>query len=415
MISKALDGFIENKYWPVVVLVCFVILFWHPIFINNEFFADDTVILGAIRDGQFSLKYMLTPHNDHFMPLFKGIFFVVYKLFGRSIIPCMAVSIFIHILNSILFFILCKMIFPDRKWLPFFTAIFFSLNSSFYEVLHWFIVVNTSMSFLFLLLSLVFLHRYSNEKKTWMYVVSLVSSFFIPMGFTLGILGIAFIYLYAWFILKIRSIKIYAPYILPFLFFAAFYVTFVVLAGHSRTGVYSMNILDIAQYVLMGFFGAWFKSMGFSIAATPQTTILSGLLALQLIFVCYFLLFYFFLNRKDERVQILGDRNIMWFCLISAALCYAAIGIGRSQLSKDVFLYWGRYQYFPVAFLSILIGNAALPIFQVFAKIFNRRRLFVFFAVLFIFFLIIQFAVIRQKSLSSFRTEGALPSADLPV
>ena len=105
----------------------------------------------------------------------------------------------------------------------------------------------------------------------------------------------------------------------------------------------------------------------------------------------------------------------MWFCLFGALLCYAAVGIGRSHLSKDVFLQWGRYQYFPIFFLSIFIANAALPIFQIFKKVFNPRRLFVFFAVLFVLYLAIQLVVIRQKSFSSFRTEGALPGVEFPV
>jgi len=410
-----LNKFISSKIWPTLILIIFVALFWHPILFNNEFFYDDMAFIRTFEAGQFSPKYMFTPHNDHLMPHFKLIFFMLYKLFGVNIVPCMVLSIFVHVINSILFFILCRFIFYKNRWLPFFTAIFFAVNSSYFEVLHWFVVLNTALSLLFFLLSLVFLHRYSLEKKKWMFVISLISSFFIPMGFSLGLLGIVFIFLYAWFALKIRDIKIFASYLIVWLLFIVFYVIFVVAAGHSRTEVLSFNILEIVQYVFVGFFGAWFKTMGFSITVAPSTLLLSAVFALQMIFVGYFLILYFFLNKKDERIEALGNRGLLWFCLFGAALSYAAVAIGRSHLSKDVFLYWGRYQFFPIFFLSILLGNAALPIFNIFKKVFNARRLFIFFTILFSLYLILQFAVIRQKAFSSYRIEGALPKIEIAV
>ncbi|MFA4905129.1 MAG: hypothetical protein WC645_01355 [Candidatus Margulisiibacteriota bacterium] len=404
-----------KKWLLPILLVVLVIIFWHPVLFNNEFFYDDLDFIKVFESGQFSLPYMFTPHNEHFMPIFKMKFFLLYKMFGVNIVPPMILSIALHIANCLLFFYLCTLLFPGRKWLPFLTAVFFAVNSAYFEVIHWFIVINTASSLFFLLATLILLHRYALDKKNWQLWLSLAASFFIPMGFSLGLMGVAFVILYAWLVLKLPAIKIAVKYLAVWLAFLVIYGIFVVGAGKVGGGSFTFDILRIIQYIFFGFLGAFLKTMGFNIMVFPWSTVLAIILAIQLVFLGYFFVLYFFLNRKEERAPVLGERGIVRFCLLSALISYAAVAVTRSSLGVDAFLSWGRYHYFPVFFLSILAGSAVTPIYNILSKIFNRRRVMIYFILLFALYLATQLILIRQKAFSSIRLEGSLPKIEIPA
>ena len=410
-------GIIEmlKKWLLPIMLVVLVILFWHPVLFNNEFFYDDLDFIKVFESGQFSLPYMFAPHNEHFMPIFKVKFFLLYKMFGSNIVPPMILSIALHIANVLLFFYLCTLLFSGRKWLPFLTAVFFAANSAYFEVIHWFIVINTASSLFFLLATLILLHRYAIDKKNWQLWLSLAASFFIPMGFSLGLIGIAFVILYAWQVLRLPTIKIAVKYLAVWLAFLVIYGIFVVGAGRVGGGSFTLDILRIIQYISFGFLGAFLKTMGFTMMVFPYSTILAIILTIQMLFLGYFFVLYFFLNCKEERAPVLGEREIVRFCLISALISYAAVAVTRSSLGVDAFLSWGRYHYFPVFFLSILAGNAVTPIYNILGKIFNRKRVMIYFILLFAIYLATQLILIRQKAFSSIRLEGSIPKLEAIV
>jgi len=114
-------------------------------------------------------------------------------------------------------------------------------------------------------------------------------------------------------------------------------------------------------------------------------------------------------------MPVLGERGIVRFCLISALISYAAVAVTRASLGVDAFLSWGRYHYFPVFFLSILAGNAITPVYGILSKIFNRKRVMIYLALLFAIYLATQLILIRQKSFSSIRLEGSLPKIEIPA
>ena len=404
-----------KKWLLPLLLVILVIAFWHPVLFNNEFFYDDLDFIKVFQSGQFSLQYMFTPHNEHLMPIFKMKFFLLYKMFGTNIVPPMMLSITLHIANCLLFFYLCTLLFLGRRWLPFLTAVFFAVNSAYFEVIHWFIVINTASSLFFLLATLILLHRYALDKKNWQLWLSLAASFFIPMGFSLGLVGVAFVILYAWLVLKLPATKVAVKYLAVWLAFLVIYGFFVVGAGKVGGGSFTFDILRILQYIFFGFLGALLKTMGFNIMVFPYSTILAIILAIQLFFLGYFFILYFFLNRKEDRMPVLGERGIVRFCLISALISYAAVAVTRSSLGVDAFLSWGRYHYFPVFFLSILAGSAITPIYNIFKKVFNPKRVTIYFILLFVIYLATQLILIRQKSFSSIRLEGSLPKLEAIV
>src|SRR3989338_3179463 len=187
-----------KKIWfQALLLSTLIIAFWHPICFNNELFLDDWSFVDSFKANGFSLNYIFAPNNEHFMPLFKAIFFIFHDFFGTNIIPYMAGSIVLHIINSMLVLILLRNIFSEKR--GFFLSIIFALSTTYYEILHWFTNFGQGLTMLALLLTFVFLQKSLKQNSKIFYYLSVASSFFIPMNFSMGFLGIFFITLYLFF------------------------------------------------------------------------------------------------------------------------------------------------------------------------------------------------------------------------
>ncbi|MBI5700264.1 hypothetical protein HZC34_00240 [Candidatus Saganbacteria bacterium] len=165
----------SSTLFQIVCLVVLIVVFWAPIMFDNEFFYDDYSFIDTFKAGTPSIGYFLKPHNEHFMPMFKGVFFSMYKIFGANIVPYMGLVIIMHVINAILIFFLLKLIFDKKKFLPFLLTLFFALNTTYYEILHWFVNTSQAIMFFFLLLTLLLFHlseRNGNKKsvffsRTW--------------------------------------------------------------------------------------------------------------------------------------------------------------------------------------------------------------------------------------------------------
>ncbi|MBI5700265.1 hypothetical protein HZC34_00245 [Candidatus Saganbacteria bacterium] len=143
----------------------------------------------------------------------------------------------------------------------------------------------------------------------------------------------------------------------------------------------------------------------------PYTTGFAVLLTTISLLFGFLLLLYFFLNKKSDRIAVFSKNPIASFSLISIFACYLVLALGRASLEPEAFLNWGRYHYIPMFFLTILLGAIFPKILDIFGKIFDRGRLRVFFVIIFIFFLMTQFVLLRQKAQSPVRTEGRINSS----
>lgn len=414
-----------KKYWPFILLAFLVILFWYPVTQNNDFFYDDLDFIQTFQQNQATLGYFFAPHNEHFMPMFKGIFFIMFKIFGLNIVPYMWLLILVHIINVSLFYAICKKIFPHAKWLPMILAVLVLANSTYYEVIHWFILLCTALSFMFLQISLLCLHLYIEKEEKKLLIVSVISSFFIPMNFSLGIIGIFFIFLYYFCIInkgfRIREIKDYFKLLWPYVVAWFLYLIIYLLFSHNSTfvsgkGILAFNFSDSFANVLSGFGGFFIKSLGFGLLMQPLNIWVAGILLFNLVCLAFFLILYFSLNPKKERERILHDRGIALYSFLGAFISYLVIAVARTDLSSGVFLNWGRYQFFSVFFLTIFVGNMLPSLISIFSNIFNKQRFKAYIVILFILFLVGQFVMIRAKASSPIRTEGLVPQQiEVPI
>jgi len=411
---------LSNKRLQTILLAALIILFWFPICFNNEFFYDDWTFIDVFKAGPPALSYFLKPSNEHFMPLFKGIFFLMFKLFRLNIIPYMGLSILMHILNCVLFLILLRLIFPKNPLLPFWLSLFFALNTTYFEILHWFTNFSQALTFFFLLITLILLHRSFLEGKRMLFWASVLTSFFIPMNFSMGFLGIVFIALYYILILSQntgrRLFSSLWPYFLSWFVYLIIYLIFTlpsILHKPATAPAVTFKAGQVFLYTLLGFTGLLVKNLGFSLQVFPYSTILAIILAVLVFFFTFFLILYLILNPQKERTTLFGNWKIAAFSLMNMILCYVVLALGRASLGAEAFLSWGRYHYLPMFFLTLLMGTFLFKFIEIFSRIFKQRRFILFLAILFILFLTMHFMLIRQKSESSIRTEGAVPAHDV--
>ncbi|MBU0573274.1 MAG: hypothetical protein KKH83_02205, partial [Candidatus Margulisbacteria bacterium] len=141
-----------RKYWQIIVLALVVIVFWSPVIFNNEFQSDERDIMSVFEKQGVSINYLIKPHNEHFMPMYKLILYTHYKMFGYdNIVPSIILNIFMHAVNIVLFYILCCYLFSRSKWKPFILSLAFSINSAYFEVVHAGITLSNALVLFFLL------------------------------------------------------------------------------------------------------------------------------------------------------------------------------------------------------------------------------------------------------------------------
>ncbi|NQU18372.1 MAG: hypothetical protein HQ564_09955 [Candidatus Saganbacteria bacterium] len=412
-----------RKYWPFILLGALVILFWFPVTQNNEFFYDDFDFINTFQQNKAAVGYFFAPHNEHFMPMFKFTFLIMYKLFGQNVVPYMWLLILTHIINVCLFFYLCKLIFPYAKWLPFILAVLFLSNSAYFEMLHWFTLLSYALPLLFLQISLIFLHLYMNENKKSYLFTSVACSFFIPMNNSIGFVGILFIFLYFYTIIKKRvkiselskDFKLLWPYLAVWFFFMLPYFFLIYPQTASGSAKMLADYSKVLPNILSGVAGFLIKSWGISILMRPINIWVAGFLIFNFLVFIVFLPLYFLLNPKPERGRVLHDRGIALFSGLGALLSYGAIAVARTDLPSSAFMDWGRYQFFSVFFLIIFIGNMLPSLITVFSSVFNKQRFKYYLLFLFILYLVGQFVMIRVKSESPIRTEGLIINQDICV
>jgi hypothetical protein len=135
----------------VAAVVCFLPLL-------RYFFAQDDFILmhNAVRDGGRAITTFFSQAPGQFRPLTKGLYFLsMYKAFGLNAAPYHAVSIFVHILNSVLFFLLMKRCRISAAASLVSTTLF-ALSVAFFHVIGWVSCIQQLLGQCFMLTALVF-------------------------------------------------------------------------------------------------------------------------------------------------------------------------------------------------------------------------------------------------------------------
>jgi hypothetical protein len=411
-----------KKTFQVVLLIAISLLAWWPVLFNNSFFADDNDIISRFHSSPSTIAYIFAPHNEHFMPMYKAVFFCLIKLFGTNIVPCMLLSIIFHTANMVLLFLLASKIFPKRKWLPFLAAVLFGVNYTLFSTLHWFILLCTIWTLFFLLLTLLLFHHSCETKSKPAYWAAVFSSFFISMNYSLGILGIVIIVLYYLFIIKkrfpwtvaewIEDVKILFPFGIAWLSYMIIYYfsTYqqVLASRGGRTG-FDLQLGVILEFVLVGFVGALIKTLGLDFFDSGPFNLLFGLfLTFAFLGLIGRILIYYLFNIGKKRIKFFKNGNVLWFSMIGIFLCYGVCAMTRSWGGMQSFSMASRYHYWPIFFMTLIFISLVPSIVAILETRINPRRLKTFLIVLFVVYVFHHMLLINNRAFSTIRTEGRI-------
>lgn len=98
-------------------------------------------------------KTIFLPHNEHFMPLFKAIYYLEYKVFGGNHLPYMVVALGFHAGVTLLVYLLGRRLGLTGS-LSVVAALIFSFSSVHWEVTGWSFQQNFELSTLLVLLAI---------------------------------------------------------------------------------------------------------------------------------------------------------------------------------------------------------------------------------------------------------------------
>lgn len=137
---KYVKGFAQDSrkrsFFLFGVLVVSVILLYATVF-DNPFVWDDFFAVAKnkyVHNGNFFNFFSENTYagtgsvGTNWRPLMLSAFSVLWHFWGGWTVPYHLVSIFLHAINSILFFVLFKKIFKERYWAAFLSALLFAVH-----------------------------------------------------------------------------------------------------------------------------------------------------------------------------------------------------------------------------------------------------------------------------------------------
>jgi hypothetical protein len=156
-----------KRLFLFVALFFLLALQWRHVYDFFFFGFDEWYVFASFAkaDGAVEvINSLLQPHHRHFVPVFKLLFFLEYKIFGaRSSFPYHTVSIAMFSLSSLL---LWKFLLRETgdRFSSFFCAALYAINTAYVTVVGWVFLQQFILSIIFLELALLSASR-SIEKK----------------------------------------------------------------------------------------------------------------------------------------------------------------------------------------------------------------------------------------------------------
>lgn len=156
-----------NVFYPYVLII--LVIFFYKEILSGFFQQDEWFIFGSIIGGDLSFESILSrlfvPKISHFNPLTDIVTLLEFKLFKLNYVYYAVTSIFLHIITSLLVFLLAKNLF-NKRVLAFVASITFALMAGIYQTTSW-VVVNhaTQGATIFGLLALILLIRFVKARN----------------------------------------------------------------------------------------------------------------------------------------------------------------------------------------------------------------------------------------------------------
>ena len=169
------------------LLIFFLLIFCFYFFLFKDrvwFFNDDFDFL--VGNLNFSSIYLFLPHNEHFIPIHKLLFHVMFSFFSLNFTPYFILSVCLHLLNLLILWFIIKRL-TDNKFFAYLAVLLFSVKVTFFEVI---LQNNFSALFCSLFMGVTFLFwlklRQKPEIKYLLIIISSLFAAFLSFSVALG-------------------------------------------------------------------------------------------------------------------------------------------------------------------------------------------------------------------------------------
>lgn len=305
----------------ILYLLVFSIVIYIPI-LNNYFIGDDfTWFRWAADCGHSGAgtcsgfverigNYFTNADNFFYRPGTKTYFLATYNIFWLNQAVFHAVSIILHAVVSVLFFLLSRKVLKSNL-IAFLAAILFVIMSGYAEMVFWISATGHLFNAVFILSGLLLFILWEERKKIFYLVASIIFIFLSCLFHELGVAAPFLIIAYRMIVSRekwLTVLKSYDTYAV-FIPVAIYLVLRFVSGSHWSGGDYSYSVIDlpfniagnIFGYVLITFFGSFAMPLYQQVRELfRENVILAIPAAVAAIFLVY--LAYRYIYRKLENV-----------------------------------------------------------------------------------------------------------------
>lgn len=409
--KNKIASFINRKVVLLVILVyAFIAVITYFKLVFSFFQQDEWAILGYHRywdkaslswiDRLF--RYELYTHVIPFSNFFS---YLESRYFGINFIPYALFSIFLHILNSFMVYLLAEKLIK-KKTVAFLAGMLFLVNSTTQQAVTWTATtMGTAGATFFALLSLIFFINYlsSYHKKILLFLSFLF--FFIALGFKETSLALFLMIPILWFVYdEKKSFKtgclLFLPYVLLGIFYFGFRFFLSIINAHPQLSaelsqpsyttylfrMFTLPLKTLAQslipidivlnlangIILLGYPDfVQNKNPNPYIAQSIGADLVTYFFSI-IILLSFFFMYYFFLKKKKP----LFSKAILstLFCAILSTFPLILIPGSAGYFS----LFDGRHLYLTSIFTSILIAISAYFLYSLLQKRYYMRVVVVF-------------------------------------
>lgn len=312
------------------------LFYYFPFSRLTWFYHDDfDFLLGSF---SFNLKYLLSPHNEHFLPVFRILFWLEFLLFKFNFKFYLLVSILLHLSVLWLLFLIVKKITKKNFW-GFLAVFFFGFNGNFYEVILWATGQQILLCCFFMALSFLFWLKYRQKKQPLIILGIFASTLLSAASFGVGALN-GFSLLLTSLIDKKSDKKLKITLMIQFLLMTILFLNFKLATG--------LNLAKMLYFAWVGIFQGTLSRFFYAPFAPSRTTGADlWLMPVLNIFIIIFLWLLFKIKTKKDKV-------IFYSLALFSLYPYLLTSISRfSGGAKGAMA--ERYIYIPLFFIIILI------------------------------------------------------------
>lgn len=340
------------KYF-FLILTCSIFVGLFSLLKETFFFHDEWTFLYQIINSP--KDFIFSPHNDHFMPLFKLIYFLEYKLFGLNYPLYQLVLLIFHFANAYLLLLIIQSL-TKNKNLGILAFFLFLVSLVYWEVIFASATLPTVLCLFLIGLAIFYYLRYEDKGKRRDIFLSALCSLLSAYAWGAGLFfPLTFFGLF--FLRKIwrkeTKIEEFAAYLGTGVIAIVSYKIFVRPVGLVDLDLKKITTftLEAIKWIILSFYTS---SPGFATVF------------LLLAFLAFLAFYPVFKNRKsrDKFFNRLKPRlPIILFSLINFVYPYILSATFRYRIDMEL-AKSSRYTYLPLFFLiiiNIFVLDALIP------------------------------------------------------